>query len=280
MAVHDGKLYVGYPAVYAFDGAKWEYVGTPAGRMPTRFLNRTQLHALAVYGGELHAGLWPEARVVAYKGGEHWEDRGRVGEDGTEVNSLAVYNGKFYGGSLPRAEVCRYDGGSRWTSLKRFFSPPGWTPLPPASPPSTPDRRKRVNQWTRLTGLTVYDGKLHASIGSCTSSILDAPCDVRGRVFRMEAGKCVSYDDDLGPGWKHITAVKQQGQLRLYVSGKLVATSSCFDPADDDISNDQPLKIGFGEMDYFSGKIKEVRLYRTALSDSEVKILSPENLPR
>ena len=45
-----------------------------------------------------------------------------------KVNSLAVYNGKLYGGSIPRAEVCRYDAPAGWTSLKRFYSPPGWKP--------------------------------------------------------------------------------------------------------------------------------------------------------
>jgi hypothetical protein len=39
-------------------------------------------------------------------------------------------------------------------------------------------------------------------------SVLDAPADVRGKVFSTEAGKNVSYDVDLGPGWKHIADVR------------------------------------------------------------------------
>ena len=125
-----------------------------------------------------------------------------------------------------------------------------------------------------MTSLTVYKEKLFASIGSCTSSILDAPADVRGRVFAMEAGKCVSYDYDLGRGWTHLVAVKNSNRLELYVNGKLQARSSVFDAKGFDISNSVPLKIGYGEMDYFSGKIKEVRLYNRALAEKEIARLS------
>ena len=36
------------------------------------------------------------------------------------------------------------------------------------------------------------------------------------------------------------------------------------------MSTDEPLKIGFGGMDYFPGKIREVRLHRRALTHDEV----------
>ena len=108
--------------------------------------------------------------------------------DSTEINGLTVYNGKLYAGSIPRAEVYRYEGGKEWTLLNRFFAPEGWEPIPVKHDRSLPDSRKRVGEWTRVTSLTVYKEKLFASIGSCTSSILDAPADVRGRVFAMEAG--------------------------------------------------------------------------------------------
>jgi hypothetical protein len=111
-------------------------------------------------------------------------------------------------------------------------------------------------------------------MGSCTSSHLDAPCDFRGKVFCIEAGKCISYDNDIGPGWKHIVAVKEDGKLKLYISGELMVTSLPFRPEEYDVSNDEPLKIGFGAMDYFSGKIREVRVYNKALSNKEIKRLS------
>ena len=74
----------------------------------------------------------------------------------------------------------------------------------------------------------------------------------------------------MGPGWKHIVATREEECLKLYVDGELVAQSSAFRPDDYDLSNDQPLKIGFGELDYFSGRIRDVRLYNRALDDNEI----------
>src|SRR4029079_7177722 len=166
-----------------------------------------------------------------------------------------------------------YDGDSKWTSLKRFYSPDGWKPGIPYH-----CNRKEVNEWVRLTGLAIYDGKLFASTGSCTSSIVDAPIDVRGKVFSMEAGKCASYDDDLGPGWKHLVAKREGGLLKLFVDGKLLAKSTSFDQAKFDVSNDQPLRIGFGQTDYFSGRMEDVRLYNRALQDGEIKELAAQDV--
>jgi hypothetical protein len=270
MCRHHGKLFVGWPSVYSFDGEKWTYAGVPSPPEET-----LQTHAMTIYQGKLTAGTWPLAKVAAYEGGEDWRDIGQVGEDGTEVNSLCVYNGKLYGGSLPRSEVCRYDGQPQWTSIKRFYSPAGWTPVPPRENGGKPTTEE-LNAWSRLTSMTIYDGKLFCSTGSCTSSPLDAPCDVRGKVFSIEAGKCVSYDDDLGPGWKHIAAVRQRGELKLFIDGKLVSKSSAFDPAEYDISTDKPLRIGFGQTDYFAGKMADVRVYNRALSQDEVGELATQ----
>ena len=202
---------------------------------------------------------------------------GRVGVDGTEVNSLVVYNGKLYGGSIPRAEVARYDGTPQWTTIKQFYSPTGWTPVPPMENGGHPTNDE-LNAWSRVTSMTIYDGKLFAGIASCTSSPLDAPADIRGRIFSMEAGKNVSYDDDLGPGWKHVTAVREGGNLKLYIDGKLVKESSSFDPSDYDVSTDKPLRIGFGQSDYFSGKMRDVRIYNRALNQEEINKLASEGV--
>jgi hypothetical protein len=266
MCRHNGLLYVAFPVAYAFDGDRWTYVGDP---IPWEIDDFLQTHSMTIYRGKLHAGTWPRAKVAEYEGGEKWTDIGRVGVDGTEVNALVVYNGKLYGGSIPRAEVCRYDGTSEWTSLKRFYSPEGWQPALPgqASP-------EQYHQWSRVTSLTVHDGKLFASTGSCTSSVLDAPADVRGKVFSLEAGKVASYGDDLGPGWKHIAAVRESGTLKLYINGKLVVASTTFEPSEFDVSVDQPLRIGFGQTEYFDGKMSDVRLYNRALADDEINKLS------
>jgi hypothetical protein len=266
---YNGKLYTGYPCVYAFDGNDWTYAGLPG---PLDTTPSLQTHSFTVYQGKLCAGTWPEAKVARYLGGEEWQEFGHVGADGMEVNALVVYNGKLYGGSIPRAEVCRYDGEVRWTSLQRFYSPAGWTPVSPAKATV-----KDVTEWSRVTSLTVHQGKLFASIGSSTSAVVDQPADpanVLGRVFSMEAGKCVSYDTDLGPGWKHLVALRQGGRLKLYVDGKLVARSSSFDEAAYDLSTDQPLRIGLGQTDYFAGRIAEVRIYNRVLSTARIRELA------
>ena len=43
-----------------------------------------------------------------------------------------------------------------------------------------------------------------------------------------------------------------------------------FNPGQYDLSTKQPLKIGFGQHDYFNGKMRDVRLYNRALSPIEV----------
>ena len=273
MAVHDGRLFVGYPNVHAFDGKTWEFAGTPLGDTPVELKPFLQVHSLAVFRGRLQAGMWPEARVVEHQRGEQWLDRGRLG-DGTEINALTVYNGKFYAGAIPRGEVSRYDEAAGWTSLRKFFSPPGWNPGPATAPV-----REEINNWTRVTSLTVFQGRLFASIGSCTSAAEDAPAGVRGSVHSLQAGQCVSYDKDLGSGWRHLTAVRQAGELRLYVNGRLAAKSAAFNAADYDLTVQQPLKIGFGEQDYFTGRIREVRLYRRALAEREVAALQESHRP-
>ena len=269
MSRYNGKLFAGYPCVYSFDGLEWTYAGLPG---PLDTTPSLQTHSLTVYQGKLCAGTWPEAKVARYLGGEAWEEFGRVGDDGTEVNALTVYNGKLYGGSIPRAEVCRYDGAPQWTSLKRFYSPAGWQPGKPGKATS-----KQVNEWSRVTGLTIYEGKLFASIGSCTSAVVDTPADpadVLGKVFSMEAGRCASSDNDLGPGWKHIAAARERGRLKLYVDGKLAGKSSAFEPSDYDVSTGQPLRIGCGQTDCFSGRMSEVRIYNRALSASNIRKLA------
>jgi hypothetical protein len=284
MAVHDGRLYAGAfgafvegglrrAAVYEYDGEAWRSLGNP--------LESTepcdQIHALEVYRGNLYATTWPTGKVALYQPAGKWVDCGRLG-DSTEINALTVYNGKLYAGSIPRAEVYRYEGGRQWTRLKRFFEPPGWEPIPVVHDRSQPDARKRTGEWTRVTSLTVFDGKLFASIGSCTSSLQDAPADVRGKVFAMRAGECASYDRDLGSGWKHLVAIRNLKRLELYLNGELKKVSSEFEPGQYDLANSEPLKIGGGELDSFSGRIREVRFYRRALEGGEVARLYKNDL--
>ena len=82
----------------------------------------------------------------------------------------------------------------------------------------------------------------------------------------------------ISAGWKHLAAVRRGDRLELYVDGRREATSSTFNPADYDVGNDCPLRIGFGELDYFSGKIREVRLYQRALETDEIAGLATEEV--
>lgn len=268
MARYNGRLYVGWPSVYSFDGAEWTYAGVPI--EPEAEL---QTHCLSIFQGDLIAGTWPLAKVARYGGGEKWEEIGRVGEDGTEVNSLLVYNGKLYGGSIPRAELCRFDGSPQWTSLRRFYSPEGWNPIPPRENGGNPTRAQ-VAEWSRITSMTIHRGRLFAAIGNCTSSSQDSPADIRGTVHSIEAGKSVSYDNELAPGWRHLAAVREGGRLKLYLDGQLAAESSPFLSGEYDLSTNEPLRIGFGQVDYFHGRMADVRLYSRTLAAAELSSLA------
>ena len=75
----------------------------------------------------------------------------------------------------------------------------------------------------------------------------------------------MTHDRDLGPGWKHLAAVRRGERLEVYVNGVKTAESGACSGTVLDLSNDQPLRIGFGATDYFHGKIREVRVHRRAL---------------
>jgi hypothetical protein len=62
----------------------------------------------------------------------------------------------------------------------------------------------------------------------------------------------------------------------LYVDGKLVKKSTEFNSTEYDLSNDRPLRIGFGQTDYFCGKMADVRIYNRALPDADIAKLSAE----
>lgn len=256
MGVHDGRMYVGVlnPAgVHEYDGAAWKQLGNPY--VTEQRCN--QIHALQTYGGELYATTWPEGLVAKLGPKRDWIDCGRPG-DCIEINGLAVYNGALYSGTIPRAEVFRYDGGTAWTSMKRFLEPAGVA-------------FKRPEEWARVTSLAVFSGRLFASLGSCTSSVLDAPADFRGRVAAMRAGACVTFDRDLGTGWKHLAAVRRGNRLELHIDGKREAVSEA---AEFDLSNAEPLRIGSGPTDSFKGSIRDVRLHARALDAAEIDRLA------
>jgi hypothetical protein len=234
LGVHNGSLY----GLSYDDGGVFRYEGGEDWARMGPVPKTTQVYSMAVYKGRPHVGTWPTGSVYRMDGPQKWIHCGRLGDD-KEVMGMAVYNGKLYAGTLPKAEVYRYDGGAKWVLTGQLDK--------------TPNVRYR-----RAWSMAVYDGKLFCGV---------LPS---GHVLSLEAGKCATYDRALPPGWVHLAAVRGADRLRLYVNGKLAARSTTFNSADYVISNKQPLKIGFGPHDYFNGKLKDVRLYRRALTDVEI----------
>ncbi len=236
LAVYNGAIYCsGFDegAVYRYDGNNWEHLGVVD--------NNTQTYGFAVYQGGLFVSTWPSGKVYRHDGGTKWIDVGRLDEE-LESMPLVIYNGMMYCGSLPLAGVYRYDGDTKWTSLGRVDN--------------TPDVKYR-----RAWSMAVYQGQLF--VGALPS----------GRVKSIEAGKSATADIELRPGWRHLVAVRDEQALKLYIDGTQVATSTTFAPADYNVDNSLPLKIGFGQQDYFNGQLSDVRIYNKALSDGDVKQL-------
>lgn len=237
LCVYNGSIYAsGYDeaGIYRYDGSAWTHLGCME--------ESTQTYGFAVYEGELYVSSWPTSTVFRYVGATKWANAGRLGDE-LESMPLLVYNGKLYSGSLPSAEVFRHDGGQSWASMGRIDL--------------TPDVKYR-----RAWSMAVYQGELYA--GTLPS----------GHVKSLEAGKSVTYDRKLAPGWRHIAAVKDGDRLRLYIDGELVATSSSFAPEDYDLSNDIPLRIGLGPHDHFNGSLNDLQIYRRALTDEEIAHLA------
>lgn len=239
MCVYDGQLFASsYDEghVFRFDGEAWVDCGQVG---PPE---NTQTYSFVIYAGRLYVGTWNTGRVYRYDGDNRWSDVGRLGQE-LEVMGMMVHNGKVYAGSLPQAEVYRFDGADNWKRL--------------ATLDSTPDVKYR-RAWT----MAEFQGRLFC--GTLPS----------GRVWSFEAGRNVTYDHALPDGWHHLAAVRQRDRLTLYVDGRAVATSTSFNTADYDLSSERPLKIGFGPSDYFRGALRDVRIYRTALSSRQIEQLA------
>ena len=303
MASYNGELFAGIDAIgeghaYKFDGAQWIDCGSPDGRNFECFLpfggklyaathgniyeyegdqswraigiephEITQIHSMQVADGRIVLGTWPQGYALRYDPEQRWTNIGRLGlpegvEPCNEINDLTVYNGKLYAGVIPRAELYRYESDRHWTLLGSLANRPDW-------------KVDDLETWLRLTSLTAFDGRLFAATGSCQGRALDAPVDPSmGRVFAIQAGQVVSYERDLGGSWAHLTAVRRGRELRLYVNGKLVATSQLRDGLPFNLTNQRPLLVGFGAQNYFSGSIADLRLYHGALeADAVLEIM-------
>ncbi|NCO32718.1 MAG: hypothetical protein AUJ92_08680 [Armatimonadetes bacterium CG2_30_59_28] len=203
----------------------------------------TQTYGAVTYQDNLYVGTWPECEVLRYGGGEAWVNVGRVGYE-REVMALALYNGKVYLGTLPMGNVWRMD--------QEDFTFVG-------NLDNTPTVFLR-----RVWSMAVYQGKLFG--GTLPS----------GHVLSIEAGRMATHDHSLEAGWRHIAAVRDESCLKLYLDGRPVATSSTYSSNDYDLSNDAPLKIGFGNSHRFHGSMCDLRTYGRAISPHEILQLSDQ----
>ena len=237
LAVYHGRLYAlinGGP-VYRYEGGgDWVDCGRPE--------TSTQTYSAVTCEGRLYVGTWPQGEVYCYAGDRAWAPvgSGRVGYE-REIMGMALYNGKVYVGALPMGNMWRMDG-QRFTFVGNLDASPV--------------------QLRRVWSMAVYGGRLFA--GTLPS----------GRVRAIEAGKMATWDRAFPAGWHHVAAVKHRGMLRLYVNGRETAASAAFNPGYFDLSNDRPLQIGFGAHDYFSGRMRDLRLYSRALTETEITDLA------
>lgn len=237
--VFNGNLYmVSYDAPggpFCFDGNAWSYSG--ASISP----GIDQDYSFAAYGGSLFLSTWPKAHVYRMEADGAWSLHGRPGEE-LETMGMMVYNGKLYTGTLPSATVYRYDANDCWTPI--------------GQPLDTSD-----NKYRRAWSMALFQGKLFC--GTLPS----------GKVFSIEAGKNVTSDHELEPGWHHLTAVRQENALRLYIDGRRIAENAFNQNDAYDIANKRPLSIGFGPGDYFHGWMRDFRIYESALSEEVIHAL-------
>lgn len=258
MMVWQGNLYAGATGnFYRYDGGeKWTCIGE-------RPFENTQVHTFQVYHNGLIAGTWPHGKVLKYTDGDEWEDWGQLGISTEEVkineiNDLTVYNGVLYAGVIPKSEVYRHEGGHQWSKVAHLVRNEDWSAKDPIT-------------WCRVPCLTVYDGKLYAGTSTCHGRAANPDYPEAGRVYALQAGQCVSYNDDLGDGWHHIAAVRENGELTLYIDGKAVSNHSDGNKPLLDIATSTPLFIGRGSQCCFTGAMDDLRIYNEALSSESIQ---------
>lgn len=269
--VYNNELYNGSNnTIFRMDiNRRWDTVAI----FDRLYINQT--HTFETYQGRLYAGTWPNGYIMRYEGGRSWTECAFLGtEEKTlseptqtsmpmhknEIQELLVYNGKMYAGVIPKGEVWRYDGFDKATLIKRLVHNPGYS-------------IDIHDTWSRVPAMAIFQGKLFAGTGTARGFPEDNGDVETGRVFSWEAGKAVTYDDDLGTEWRHVVAVREGDSLKLYIDGKLTSKSSSKNDGNYDLDNDNPLLIGFGSQDYFRGRMKEVRMYTGALSENQITTL-------
>lgn len=270
MMVFHGHLY-GAPhgAIFRYEGGtQWTCVGGAPDRRDALF-GENQTHTLQVYASHLWAGMWPQGKVLRYEEDENpsrWTDTGQLGISTdtyriNEINDLTVYNGKMYAGVIPLGEVYRYEADGNWTRVARLVH-------------NDQIDERDVHSWNRIPSMAVFQGRLFAGTSTCHGIASAQPHPEVGRVYSVEAGRNVSFDEDLGSQWRHIAIVRDAQHLRLYVDGRPVASSSPLGEHRLDLANDQPLLIGSGAQNQLTGWLSELRLYDQAIDAADILALA------
>jgi hypothetical protein len=238
LGVFDGQLYgTSYDGGWVFryeGGTQWSLIGEIPGA--------TQTYSLAVFHSRLHVSTWPRGEVYRFEGDANWAFCGRLGEE-LEVMPLASWNGRLYGGTLPLAQVYRYEEGTAWTLTGQLDQ--------------TPEVRYR-----RAWSMAVYRGRLWC--GTLPS----------GRVFAYQADPCATCDDSLPAGWNHVAALRRGSELELFVNGRLVGRSLPFQRGQPDPGPAGSWRIGSGPQGGFQGRLSDLRLYRGALTETQLRELA------
>ena len=123
----------------------------------------------------------------------------------------------------------------------------------------------------------------------CTVPYSSSFCINHRRVHRSFTCGTVATQDSsaLTPGWHHVAAVRgATGALKIYCDGALVATSSATTITskaaqqqeeevvaviDISAADAVPLIVGGGPLGNFAGKIRELQIYKGALSQVELE---------
>jgi hypothetical protein len=253
-----GALYVcTHGSIYRYTGGvTWECLGKDP-------FGINQIHSMTEVDGQLWIGTWPQGYVLRLEPTGEWVIAGRLGipeglHECNEVMDLRVHNGKLYAALIPKSQVWRYESDGHWTLMTSLASRRDWLPDDPDS-------------WCRVTCLNSYQGQLIAATGSCfsRSEHQDAE-DTLGRVHAVTIGQVCSHEYDIRGEWTHVTATREGTETRLFVNGERSSSSRSPERTTFDLTNVNPLYIGYGPQTYFKGAIADVRLYDGALSENAI----------
>jgi hypothetical protein len=246
--------------VFRFDGAHWADCGQMA--------KNTQTYSFAVYAGQLYVGTWPSGRVYRFQEPNQWQDCGRLGDE-LEVMGMLVHNGRLIAGTLPLAEVYQFD--------RRSLLPEA-TSEAPASQEPQPSRSARGTYWQKLARLDHTPDVRYRRAWCMAEHAGQVFCSTlpSGKIYSWRAGRIAMANRALLPGWHHVAATRAGNSLKIFVDAQQVAEETGVQPTDFNLSNEQPLQIGFGPNDCFQGRLSCVRLYRRPLTADEILAMTKE----